>query len=54
MKPFTKIKMIRLPKRWSSESYSIDTFGKDNWNTWNIGMLDILKALPQLIVRLFL
>ncbi len=33
----TKIRMIRLPKRWSSEYYSSESFGKNNWNNWNIG-----------------
>ena len=37
MKSFTKIRMIRLPKRWTIEYYNTETFGKDNWNIWNIG-----------------
>lgn len=39
----TKIRMIRLPKRWSSES-----FGKNNWNNWNIGDVGYIEGVTTI------
>ena len=44
----TKIRMIRLPKRWSSEYYSSETFGKNNGNKWNIGDVGYIEGVTTI------
>ena len=39
----TKIRMIRLPKSWSSE-----TFGKNNCNKWNIGDVGYIEGVTTI------
>ena len=48
MKSMTKIRMIRLPKRWSSEYYSSETFGKNNCNKWNIGDVGYIEGVTTI------
>jgi hypothetical protein len=48
MKSFTKIRMIRLPKRWTIEYYNTETFGKDNWNTWTIGDVGYIEGITTI------
>jgi hypothetical protein len=48
MKSMTKIRMIRLPKRWSSEYYSSESFGKNNWNNWNIGDVGYIEGVTTI------
>lgn len=44
----TKIRMIRLPKRWSSESYSSESFGRSTWNIWNIGDVGYIEGVTTI------
>ena len=44
----TKIRMIRLPKRWSSESYSSESFGKNTSNIWNIGDVGYIEGVTTI------
>ena len=44
----TKIRMIRLPKRWSSESYSSESFGKNASNIWNIGDVGYIEGVTTI------
>jgi len=48
MKSMTKIRMIRLPKRWTSESYSSESFGRNTWNTWNIGDVGYIEGVTTM------
>jgi hypothetical protein len=48
MKSMTKIRMIRLPKRWSSEYYGSETFGKNNFNKWNIGDVGYIEGVTTI------
>ena len=42
MKPITKVRMIRSPKRWSGES-----FGRTN-NIWNIGDIGYIEGVVSI------
>jgi len=46
----TKIRMIRLPKRWSSEYYSSETFGKNNWNIGDVGYIEGVTSINSQVV----
>jgi hypothetical protein len=48
MKPMTKIRMIRLPKRWSYESYSSESFGRNTLNIWNIGDVGYIEGVTTI------
>jgi hypothetical protein len=48
MKPMTKIRMIRLPKRWSSESFSSESFGKNTSNIWSIGDVGYIEGVTTI------
>ena len=41
----TKIRMIRLPKRWSFESYSSEW---NIWNIWNIGDVGYIEGVTTI------
>ena len=44
----TKIRMIRLPKRWSSESYSSESFGRNTCNIWDIGDVGYIEGVTTI------
>jgi len=44
----TKIRMIRLPKRWSYECYSSEQFGKNTLNIWNIGDVGYIEGVTTI------
>jgi hypothetical protein len=48
MKSMTKVRMIRLPKRWSSESYSSESFGKNTSNIWDIGDVGYVEGVTTI------
>jgi hypothetical protein len=48
MKPLTKVRMIRSPKRWSGESFGMTS------NTWDIGDLGYIEAVITINSRLLL
>jgi hypothetical protein len=50
MKSMTKIKMIRLPKRWSSESYSWESFGHNIWNIGDVGYIEGVTTISNQIM----
>ena len=46
----TKIRMIRLPKRWTSESYSSESFGRSTWNIGDVGYIEGVTTMNNQVV----